>query len=376
MRVAFFTDTYHPSLDGVVRSLDAFGRGLRHEGHEVRMFAPAPAAAHMHEAGVSYAPSVAFPAYPQYRIPLHEGGLRRAARQFGPEIIHSHAMLKMGLAARGAASELGVPLVGTFHTLVPQAAHYVMPIAHLHGWAGRRMWDYLRWFYSPFDELMAPSRFLARALKEEGLDARVVPNPVDTEFFTPEKERKERKKRNHDSHSRPCVLFVGRLAKEKNLDFLLEMAAQKEWQEWGAELVMAGEGPYRKTLEQRAKKENITEHVLFLGRVPDAKLPSLYRSASCFVQPSLFETQGLSALEAMACGTPAAVRAGTALAEVARRGVSGEWFGHDAKGAVEVVRRLCEKRGKYSVGARAVALEHSIPKCTDRLIETYEKAGG
>ncbi|VVB56829.1 D-inositol-3-phosphate glycosyltransferase [uncultured archaeon] len=377
MRVAFFSDTYHPSLDGVVRSVDSFSDGLRAARHRVKIFAPAPAQPREREEGVAYAPSISFPAYPQYRIPLHEEGLVREAQAFAPDLIHSHAMVKMGLAARRAAAKTNVPLVGTFHTLVPQAAHYIMPIAHLEGWTGRRMWDYLRWFYGPFDHLLAPSRFLARTLREEGLEAEVLPNPVNTEFFKPGRMKKEKSGPPGAKKSRPqTVLFVGRMAKEKNLDFLLELAALKEWKEWGAQLVLAGDGPYRETLEERAERLRLQSHVRFLGRVADSRLPALYRSASCTIQPSLFETQGLTVLESMACGTPAAVRKGTAMAEVVHPGKSGEQFEDDSLQALEVVRKLCERRAKYAKGSREVAQAHSIPSCTARLLRIYKNVLG
>ena len=372
MRIAFFTDTYHPAMDGVVRSVDVFRDGLESRGHTVKIFAPAPPHQSDREKGVSYAPSVSFLTYPQYRIPLHTSGLARDAEKFEPDIIHSHAMVRIGLAARDAARRTDVPLVGTFHTLLPQATHYIMPLPHLRAWTGSRLWDYLRWFYSPFDEVLAPSRFVQKELAAHQIRSVVLPTPVDTKKFCPEKKEKwENKKKKKEK----TVLFVGRVAKEKNLDFLLRLAQTHEWKKMNARLVIAGDGPYRQELEQKVRHLHLDHSIHLLGRVSEKELVPLYRSAACVIQPSKFETQGLTALEAMACGTPVAVHAGTALAEVVEPGRNGEWFGEDAEEAVSAMQKIMQRRPSYSRAARKKAMEYSVEKCTEKLVEVYKKAG-
>ncbi len=376
MRIAFFTDTYRPSMDGVVRSIDVFRSGLKRRGHTVKIFAPAPPHAHLHERGVSYAPSISFPTYPQYRIPLHMGGLAEDTEKFGPDIIHSHAMVRMGLAARDAARRADVPLVGTFHTLLPEATHYIMPLPHLRGWTGRRLWDYLRWFYSPFDSVLAPSRFMQKQLSEHGIGSSVLPTPVDTAKFHPGKKTGNRKMAGQGNGKRTgqdMFLFVGRIAKEKNLDFLLHIAHTHEFKKMNARMLIAGDGPYRHELEKKVHHQHLGHSVHLLGKVPEKELAPLYRSASCVIQPSKFETQGLTALEAMACGTPVAVHAGTALAEVVEPGRNGECFGNSAEEAAEAIGKIIERRSSYSVAARKRAMEYSVEKCTKKLLEVYRK---
>ena len=151
------------------------------------------------------------------------------------------------------------------------------------------------------------------------------------------------------------------------------MATLPAFGKWGGELVLAGTGPYKSVLEARVKRENLSGRVRFLGRVPDHTLSSLYHHASCTIQPSLFETQGLTVLESMACGTPACVRAGTAMAEVVKPGVSGEQFDEDVPDALEVVIDLCEKHRRYAVGCRKMALGYSIPACTAKLLAAYKQ---
>lgn len=381
MHIAFFTDTYHPTIDGVVRSIDMLKSGLEKKGHKVSIYAPAPSI-NLGKEGkerLYLAPSLPFLPYKQYRVPICTSKLIKSLQNSNPDIIHSHAMVLMGLAARSGARKISkirgkkIPLAGTFHTLLPQAAHYIMPIESFESFVAGMIWEYLRWFYQPFDQVFAPSAFLAKILQEHKIYAEIAPNPVDTSFFKPQKEDEQERAKKNGEKPKPRVIFVGRVAKEKNLDFLLEMALQKEWREWGAELAIIGDGPYRKNLEEKARRHNLQEIVRFYGRVPDSALVKIYNSACCIIQPSLFETQGLSVLEAMACGTPAIVRAKTALAEIVKKGEGGEWFEDDAKEAVEIARQVSEKRNKYSRRCRMIAEEYSIEKCTQKLIGFYEK---
>ena len=373
MKIAFFTDTYHPSLDGVVRSIDLFSAQLRRQGHQVRVFAPDGGAAHR-RAWARYAPSLPFPPYPQYRVPLWIGDVAAQAADWKPDVIHCHAMLAMGLAARDASRACGAPLVGTFHTMVPSAMHYVTPSKRMQKWAERLSWGYLRWFYRPFGLLIAPSAHLKKEIAGHRLSSIVVPNPVDTGRFRPG--RVEKSVARQARARGPVFLYVGRIAEEKNLDYLLKLAATPEWGDGGARLFIAGSGPYKAKLAARARAMGLHGRVRFLGRVPEKQLPSLYRAAEMTLLPSKFETQGLVALESMACGTPVACLEGTALAEVVEPGKSGvRW--KEGSGVSEAVRQLMEameRRRTLSRGARKVAARYSVPACTRQLLGAYQKA--
>ena len=103
MRVAFFSDTYHPCVDGVVRSIDNFASSLQKQGHEIKVFAPEGGKGFEKKRGAVYAPSIKFPPYPQYRIPLGYSKCVEEAIAFKPDVVHSHAMVVMGMAAKEAA---------------------------------------------------------------------------------------------------------------------------------------------------------------------------------------------------------------------------------------------------------------------------------
>ncbi len=405
MRIAFFTDTYHPSLDGVVRSIDLFSRQLRAEGHQVRLFAPAPPQKREQERGVTYAPSTTFPPYPQYRMPVWIDDVASQAAAWRPDVVHCHAVFGLGLAARDAARRSGAPLVGTFHTMVPSAMHYVTPHRGMQKIAEHLSWEYLRWFYRPFDVVVAPSRHLQSIIAGHQLSSTVVPNPVDTRVLKPGKTRRVGRAlirsrgpmsgatpaggalRSRGSAAdaasggrarsrQPMMLYLGRVAQEKNIDYLLKLAASPAWKKWGAHLVVAGDGPYRPAMQKGVWARHLQNNVQFLGRVPQPRLAALYRSADLTVLPSRFETQGLVALESMACGTPVACFEKTALAEVVQPGVSGvRWKEEDGvEVAVRALQRGVAGRKKLSTGARKVAMRYSVSACTRQLLGVYRKA--
>ncbi|MFA5108578.1 MAG: glycosyltransferase [Candidatus Micrarchaeia archaeon] len=372
MKIAFFSDTYHPSVDGVVRSIDYYISELKSRGHEVKVFAPSPQNKQDEKDGVSYAGSIEFSPYPQYRIPY---GIRKCVRdaiEFKPDIVHSHAMVVMGLAARDAAKKANCPLVGTFHTSLPDAGHYVSGHEGVQMWFKDISWRYFRWLYRDFDALISPSKYMQNVLLQKNIESHVLANPIDTSKFSPIKpdeyaqEWFASKKRN--------ILFFGRIAKEKNLDFLLDVANSDEFKKSGMKIVIAGDGPYKKILEKKVKKYSLLEIVKFAGRVPEEHVASFYSAADCSFFPSKFETQGMTALESLSCGTPVVALRGTALEEVIEQKKTGQVCIEDAHSAFLALDFCTRNKKKMCANARKSAMKYTIKKCTDGLLEIYKAA--
>ncbi|MFH1306576.1 MAG: glycosyltransferase [Candidatus Micrarchaeota archaeon] len=374
MKIAFFTDTYYPAMDGVVRSVNSYKIELEKRGHEVKVFAPAPAAREERRKGVVYADSISFWSYAQYRIPINTSKCVAEAVKFKPDIVHSHAMVLMALAAKKAAKKCNAPLVGTYHTLLPKAGHYLSNIEGIQLWFENICWKYLRWLYGSFDLVFAPSEFMQKRIAKHGIKSEVMASPLDVKKFSPGKINSE--VREWIGEKEGAVLFFGRVAKEKNIDFLIDMVKTKTWQNWKAKLIIAGEGPYRGKLMERVEKEKLGEFVKFAGKIDEKLVPSFYRAALCTIFPSEFETQGLTALESMACGTPVVALRGTALAEVVVPGKSGALCEKDAQNAVYAMQNAIKNRKKLGKRGREIALKYSAEKCTDKLLEYYKREIG
>lgn len=378
MKIAFFSDTYKPNVDGVVTAMENLQRGLEEAGHEVQYFVPSPKNASDREAGVHYAPSIPFPPYPQYRGAYFTGKIERECSDWKPDIIHSHAMATMALAARGARKKCRAPLIGTFHTMLPDGVHYITNHEHLTNFGKDLSWKYLRWVYGDFDELTSPSEYVRKLLLEHGIESTVVPGGIDTKKFSPGAVPKEIGAKMGEEGRK--FVFVGRIVKEKNLDYILELAKTKEWRGAKCQAHIVGDGPYRKTLEEKiagAVAAGAMEPgaISFEGRLHFDQLVGYYRAADIFIFPSRFETQGLVAIEAMACGTPVAAFDDTAAGEIVSHHKTGAHIALEdsPSQAMEKILHAAEKRKKMADKCRKTALAFDISLYAKRMEKIYKK---
>ncbi|GEM_PF-810926 len=379
MRIAFFSDTFRPNKDGVVSAMATLEGYLSSKGHKVRYFAPMPQKPQDVHEGVAYAPSFPFPPYPQYRISYNTDLLVKECMAWKADVIHSHAMATLALAARRARKVSGIPLVGTFHTMLPDAVHYISKNEGVQDWSEHLSWTYLKWLYSKFDVVTSPSKYVQNRLRTHHIQSVVVPGGIDTDKFTPGKIPPEVS--SFVSNSGPAFLFVGRMVKEKNIDYLLSLAMQPAMKKAHAAFYFVGEGPYKEEFAAKAKKLEDTEKIAlgsarFAGRVKLPTLLGFYRSASAFVFPSKFETQGLVALEAMACGTPVLALSSTAAGEEVIDGKNGMIANEeeDLSLVAEKLLVLAKMKRKMSGACRKTALEFSREKVGKRMLEAYKLA--
>jgi len=369
MNIAMFTDSYLPNTDGVVSSILAYKKGLEERRHKMVVFAPDAQMAKK-EPGVYRYTAVQFPPYPEYRAAIFPYVSTDIAKKNELTLIHCKAMVSMGLSAISLSSRAKLPSMASLETMIPDGAHYIIPHKAAEKLGRRIGWAYLRWFYKHFRIVTAPSRHTQERLAENRIESQVLPSPIDTDRFCPNKKGEALKKRLGLS-GKKIVASVGRVVKEKNYSFLLSVA--KEMEDDSVCFLIVGKGPYLDELKQEAWKKGISSKFHFAGFVPGSELVSYYNSADAFVFPSAFETQGLTHLEAMACGKAACVLAGTPMQEVVREGKNGFSFPLDEKVCAQKLLECIEKKGQMAAEARKTALKFSIPNCTDSLLETYRQ---
>ena len=386
LSIGFFTDTYLPNVDGVVNSMISFRGELERRGNQVHIYSSGDgnAAKKNRDHGVHYYDSFSFPLYPQYKVAYFPFAAKNDAAGDNLDIIHCHAMASMGLAAMQASKDLGLPLVGTFHTLLPQAAAAYARSAWTKRLAWRVTWRAIRLFYRPFQTVTAPTQVIRALLQEHGVrNAVVVPNGVDTKKFRPgiggAAVAGVRKKLGVKPGEK-MVLVAGRLSFEKNVDVLLEAARlMKEGGKQDFKFVITGDGPARALYEKAAREKKVADIVRFTGFVPGKDVPSYYSACDLLATASTFETQGLAVLEAMACGKPAVAANAMALPETVMDGCNGFLFApFDAEECAEkmacVLSMPKKESAKLGRNARKTAEEYSVQRCTDRLLEVYAKA--
>ncbi len=384
MKIAFFSDTYFPNVDGVVNSMANYRGELEKRGHQVYVFAAGDKQAKIHnlDKHAYLYDSVPFPPYPQYKIAMFPFASTLDARKAGIKLVHSHAIASMGFAAIAASKALKLPLIGTFHTMIPIAAKAYTK----EGWAKKIVskiaWQAVSTFYKPFDAVTAPTEIIARMLLHNGVkNVSVVPNGIDVQRFNPKVDPRPVRTMLGISKNTKVVLVAGRLSHEKNVDVLVHTAKiMKESKRCPKDFkfIITGEGPAKSHCEKLASHHGVKDKVVFTGFLRSFELPYYYAACDVFATASTFETQGMALLEAMATGKPGVAANSLALPEAIKDGENGFLF--TPFDAQECAEKICQtmnlsesQRKKFAKCARETAEEYSIPKSTDALVDAYSK---
>lgn len=301
LRVAFFTDTYHPQVNGLVTSIDSNREELAKLGHEVLVFAPnlpgqSPAKNVYRLGGFVYYPQ------PEYTfvLPWGKGFSLRAFEQFKVDLIHCHGVWGAWIAALLTARRKKLPLVLTYHTFFELYIHYFpLPKALLLGINS----FFTRKICNACDLVIAPTQIIKKALIGYGATSRieVLPTGLTADVF----KRTGAKKAKYGVPKNTLLLSsAGRLGAEKNFELLFRAVAKVKTQLGNFRLVMAGDGPEHKAYEKLVASLGLKDNVVFLGYVTRKEVLDLVEASDLFVFPSVTETQGMVILEAMGRGTP------------------------------------------------------------------------
>ncbi len=366
MRIALFTEVFPPKIDGICNRLDHTLRALVGAGHEVLVFAPDGSPAEHAGARVVAVPGAPFPPYPELRISAPDPRIAWELARFRPDVVHAVGPACLGVWGVIAARSLGLPLVASYHTDLPR----YLPGYGL-GWLEPAIWPLLRRVHGAAHLNLTPSRYTRSELIEHGVEpVELWPGGVDTALFHPRRRDLEMRARlSGGVPDRPVVLYVGRLAPEKQLHRLADLHdALPE-----VRVAFVGDGPARAELEARLGGERAT----FLGFLRGEELARAYASADVFLMPSTTETLGFVVLEAMASGLPVvAARAGGIPDLIAScdDGILYEPAAPEA--AIKAVREVLESRTlreRLARRARASAEARDWSQETRRLVLQYRK---
>jgi glycosyltransferase involved in cell wall biosynthesis len=308
MRVLFVSDVYFPRVNGVSTSIRTFRADLAREGVESLLVAPEyPGAPADEEPGIIRVASGRVPLDPEDRRFLG-GPLRQAlgaelAAQV--DLVHIHTPFIAHYAAARFARRYGLPVVATYHTFFEDYLHHYVPVLP------RRLGRFIARHFTLSQcndvvALVSPSAQMRDALLAYGVTTplEVLPTGLPAESFVRGNGARFRERFGLPA-GQPLLLYVGRVAFEKNIDFLLRTFVRVRARRPDAMLVIAGEGPAREHLQRLARELGIEAQVRFIGYLNRAtELPDCYAAGDVFVFASRTETQGLVLLEAMAQGTP------------------------------------------------------------------------
>lgn len=350
MNIALVTETFPPEVNGVAMTLSRLVAGMRARGHDVEVVRPRQKVELVSGVDASsldhVVPGVPIPFYSALRMGLPvTGRLKKRWRERRPDVVHVATEGPLGLAALRAAHLLGLPVTSSFHTNFHQyGGHYGLRL-------GRDLaLRYMRWFHNRTRRTMVPASDLRDQLAADGFERlSVLARGVDATLFSPAKRSEELRKTWGAGPADPVVIYVGRIAAEKNLSLAVEAFLAMQRTEPGAKFVLVGDGPEREPLAKRYPQFH------YAGMRRGEELAAHYASADVFVFPSVTETFGNVVTEALASGLVVLAYDYAATREHVRPGVNGFSAKFDDRGAFLAAARGVMERCAEWPAVRAAA---------------------
>jgi glycosyltransferase involved in cell wall biosynthesis len=330
MRIALFTETFLPKVDGIVTRLKHTIEHLQRNGDEVLIFCPEGGLNSYHEAEIYGLSAFSLPLYPELKLALPRPEIGQQLAKFKPDLIHVINPAVLGLAGIFYAKIYQIPLVASYHTHLPKyLQHYGL------GMLEGLLWELLKGAHNQAELNLCTSSVMVEELRQRGIDrVDLWQRGVDTETFHPDRQTTEM--RHYLSQGEPAsrlLLYVGRLGAEKEIEQIRPVLAAIP----GARLAIVGNGPHRTELENYFA--DTPTH--FVGYLEGIRLAAAYASADAFIFPSRTETLGLVLLEAMAAGCPTIAARSGGIPDIVTDGKNGYLFDpNDPQGAIVATQKL------------------------------------
>ena len=371
MKIAFFTETFLPKVDGIVTRLTRTVEQLGAAGDQVMVFCPEGAPSHFAGAEIVGVPALPLPLYPELKLALPRPAVSDALDQFQPDLVHVVNPAVLGLGGIWLAKTRELPLVASYHTHLPKyLEHYGM------GMLEPLLWELLKAAHNQAQLNLCTSTAMVEELRERGIQHTALwQRGVDTELFRPDRARPELRQRllGGQSDSNALLLYVGRLSAEKQIERIrpvLDAMPQ-------ARLALVGDGPHRQQLEKVFAGSATT----FVGYLGGEELAGAYASADAFLFPSSTETLGLVLLEAMAAGCPVVAARRGGIPDIVTDGLNGCLYEPDgiddgASSFTAASQRLLgnlEQRNQLRLEARKEAERWGWAGATAQLRRYYQQ---
>ncbi|MDR3394327.1 MAG: glycosyltransferase [Parasulfuritortus sp.] len=374
-RVLTVSDVYFPRVNGVSTSIETFRQVLTDHGVTMQLVVPRYGEEAEQE-GIVRVGARSIPRDPEDRL-LAWGATHRTVlgEARNCDLIHVQTPFVAHYAGLKAARRLDKPVLATYHTLFEEYLfHYApfLPAEWLKG-AARR---FSRTQCNDLDAVIVPSTAMRDRLAEYGVTVpmHILPTGIPLSRFA-EGDRARFRERHGIPEAQPVVLFVGRVAHEKNIDFLIDAVAEARQTVPELLFLITGEGPAEKSLRRQAEALGVAGNVRFLGYMDrQSELPDCYAAADAFVFASRTETQGLVLLEAMAMGLPVVALAAMGTKDILGPGRGSIAPADDVAEFAQAISRLMQDpvlRQRLSAEARDYALEWADDRMAGRLATLY-----
>ncbi len=368
MRIAVFTDTYLPQINGVTNTLSRLLRYFEAKDIEYKLFIPKYELA-PEDQNIENFYSIKMLLYPENRLAFPNSfRISSVLSDFRPDIIHIMTEFNMGLAGLNYGKKHGIPMVSNYTTNFSQYTDY-----YKLNFLKNSVWSYLRWFHTQNGITLCPSKVAQQELYENGIcNTQILSRGIDCGSFHPGLRREELRE-DLGISGKVAFLYVGRVSCEKDLDILCRSyhEVRRKYREQVA-LVITGDGPY---LEKC--KQTFPEDTIFTGYLRGSELAKMYASCDIFVCPSSTETFGNVILEAMASGTPVIGADAGGVGEILTHGWNGLKFSkRNSEELTMAMSRLVEDidlRDYLKENALEYTAKKSWKMIFDGLLDIYEE---
>lgn len=382
MRIGLFTDTYPPFINGVSTSVLMLKQGLEKLGNQVFVVTVNnDSFAYKEEENVLRIPGIPTGIFDYRLTSLYPLKAKKIIKEWKLDIIHTHTEFGIGSFARLISKQYNIPLVHTYHTMYEEYVHYITR-GYFDG-ASKKLVEYLTLFLcdKTIDELIVPTQKTYDLFKEKykvKRNVHIIPTGIDvTRFYKENIARKDVADLRADlsiSKLDFIILYVGRVAKEKSIDFLINNLKHIVKKIPKAKLVIVGDGPDMKELMELTDKNKLNKNVIFVGKVPWDEVPKYYQMADVFVTSSTTETQGLTVIEAMAASKPVVAIKDESFELVITDKQDGLFFTNEAEYQDLIYKLYKDEKYRQTIArqARISANNYSSEVYAKRVLEVYK----
>ncbi len=386
MRIGIFTETYTPYISGLVTSEVMLKKALEKKGHEVYVVTANLEGFHYdydEEEKVLRIPGIPTGIYDSRLTSIYPIKAINKIKSWKLDVIHSQTEFAIGSFARLFAKQYNIPIVHTYHTMYEDYVHYITK-GHFNR-SSKKLVEYLTKFYcdKTINELIVPTKKAYNLFKEKynvERNIHIIPTGIEVERFYKEninlRKLAELKRKCKIKANDFVLIFVGRIAEEKNIPFVIDVVSELSKTNKNLKLLIIGDGPDKEIYEEYVKQKKATSNIIFTGKVPWEDIPLYYSLGSAFISASTTETQGLTIIEAMAASLPALCIDDESFNGTVVDDLNGYLF-KDEKECRECILKLLKSKKKLlylSKGARASAENHSSKYFAERVLDVYKKA--
>lgn len=384
MRIGIFTDTYTPDINGVVSSIVTLQKELEKNGHDVFIITNHKAMTMKREGNVLRLPGLELKWLYGYKLstPYHFSA-RDEVKKMNLDVIHAHTEFGVGMFARIVAKYLNIPVVITYHTMYEDYTHYInrFDIEEVDKVSKKVVSSFSRIISDNAQAVISPSEKTKETLLNYGVKTPIyiIPTGLNFEKFNPKHidpdEVQAIRARYGIQEDDKVITYVGRIAKEKSID--IPIKGFRYIEDPKIKLMIVGGGPQLDELKQLAASYHLEDKIIFTDKKMPEEVPAYYACADCFVSASLTETQGMTYIEALACGLPVFARPDEVLENLVVEGDSGFLFEEPKEFAEKLTAFMNlpqAERDQYSERALQKVVKYDSKVFYSKVLSVYYQA--